>query len=59
MSLAVDYKDSEEFRRAGYAEISTNNSYVGGMVRQKGKFSFSRVFQAGHSGTCSMKRHKY
>ncbi|RYP33433.1 hypothetical protein DL766_003464 [Monosporascus sp. MC13-8B] len=48
VSLAAEYRESSAFRAAGYEKISTNESYVGGMVRQKGKFSFSRVFQAGH-----------
>jgi carboxypeptidase C (cathepsin A) len=39
-----------EFEKAGYAEIQTNASYVGGVVRQYGNLSFSRVFQAGHVG---------
>ncbi|PGH15790.1 hypothetical protein AJ79_02170 [Helicocarpus griseus UAMH5409] len=47
-SLAVDYVDSSRFRAAGYADIQTNSSYVGGKVRQYGNFSFSRVYQAGH-----------
>ncbi|KAK2783313.1 hypothetical protein FQN52_000322 [Onygenales sp. PD_12] len=48
VSLSVDYADSSRFRNAGYADIQTNKSYVGGQVRQYGKFSFSRVYQAGH-----------
>ncbi|KAJ4301770.1 hypothetical protein N0V90_003864 [Kalmusia sp. IMI 367209] len=36
------------FAGAGYAAIETNGSYVGGLVRQAGNLSFSRVFQAGH-----------
>ncbi len=50
LSLAVDYSGKEAFAKAGYANISTNASYVGGNVRQQGLFSFSRVFQAGHEG---------
>ncbi|KAI1252097.1 hypothetical protein MGN70_006669 [Eutypa lata] len=48
VSLAAEYENSTAFRAAGYEEISTNESYVGGFVRQSGKFSFSRVFQSGH-----------
>lgn len=48
VSLEVDYSDSSNFRDAGYADIQTNSSYVGGQVRQYGNFSFSRVYQAGH-----------
>ncbi|KAK6379667.1 hypothetical protein LTS17_005739 [Exophiala oligosperma] len=48
VSLAVNYSHASDFAAAGYANISVNSSYVGGMVRQFGNFSFSRVFQAGH-----------
>jgi hypothetical protein len=48
ISLAVESKISKNFRKAGYAEIHTNESYVGGYVRQYGKLSFSRVLDAGH-----------
>lgn len=48
VSLDIDYSDSSNFRDAGYADIQTNKSYVGGQVRQYGNFSFSRVYQAGH-----------
>ena len=36
------------FYTAGYAEIVTNSSYVGGVVRQYGNLSFSRIYDAGH-----------
>lgn len=48
VSLSMDYTDAESFRAAGYAPIHTNASYTGGLVRQHGRVSFSRVFQAGH-----------
>lgn len=48
VSLAINYTGSEGFRSAGYAPIHANDSYVGGLVRQYGNLSFSRVFQAGH-----------
>jgi len=41
---------ASKFASAGYADINTNGSYVGGQVRQYGNFSFSRVYQAGHEG---------
>lgn len=47
-SLHVPYSEARRFRAAGYANIHTNGSYVGGMVRQHGNFSFTRVFQSGH-----------
>ncbi|KAF2101322.1 putative carboxypeptidase S1 [Rhizodiscina lignyota] len=48
ISLTVDYPDAKNFRAAGYADIHTNKSYTGGVVRQYDGFSFSRVFEAGH-----------
>ena len=45
ISLALE---SGDFKKAGYADIMTNASYVGGLVRQHGNLSFARVFQAGH-----------
>lgn len=48
LSKAINYTDSVAFRNAGYAEIQANDSYVGGLVRQVGNLSFSRVFEAGH-----------
>lgn len=39
---------SSLFRSAGYAPIIVNDSYIGGVVRQYGNLSFSRVYQAGH-----------
>lgn len=50
ISLAIDSSISSDFITAGYANIQTNSSYVGGLVRQYGNLSFSRVFQAGHEG---------
>ncbi|KAI4592815.1 hypothetical protein KJ359_010448 [Pestalotiopsis sp. 9143b] len=37
------------FAGAGYAPIIVNDSYIGGVVRQLGNLSFSRIYQAGHS----------
>jgi carboxypeptidase C (cathepsin A) len=37
------------FPAAGYAPIITNTSYIGGVVRQYGNLSFSRIYNAGHS----------
>jgi carboxypeptidase C (cathepsin A) len=33
---------------AGYAPIVSNNSYIGGLVREYGNLSFSRIYDAGH-----------
>lgn len=49
VSLSASYSDAPSFQSAGYAPITTNSSYQGGLVRQFKNFSFSRVFQAGHS----------
>jgi len=48
VSLAVQYSHTSSFAAAGYTNITVNSTYVGGLVRQYGNFSFSRVFQAGH-----------
>lgn len=44
----MSYPSASSFRAAGYANITTNASYTGGVVRQHGNVSFSRVFQSGH-----------
>ena len=51
ISLNANYPDADKFRASGYEEITTNDTYKGGVVRQYGGFSFSRVFDAGHAGT--------
>ncbi|KAL1982279.1 hypothetical protein VTN96DRAFT_1588 [Rasamsonia emersonii] len=48
VSLEVNYTGADNFRSAGYANLQTNSSYVGGQVRQYGNFSFTRVYEAGH-----------
>lgn len=48
LSLAANWEGGDDFRAAGYANIHTNASYDGGVVRQHGNLSFSRVFEAGH-----------
>jgi hypothetical protein len=47
-SLAVAYSNASQFHSSGYEDIHINGSYNGGLVRQYGNFSFSRVFQSGH-----------
>ncbi|KAJ3535792.1 hypothetical protein NM208_g6987 [Fusarium decemcellulare] len=49
VSLAMNFPSSDSFRAAGYAPLTTNSSYQGGLVREHGNLSFSRIFQAGHS----------
>ncbi len=51
ISLAVKSKISDKFNKAGYTDIHTNTTFVGGSVRQYGNFSFSRVYDARHEGT--------
>lgn len=48
-SLHIPFDQADAFSQAGYEPITTNSSYEGGLVREHGKLSFSRVFQAGHS----------
>ena len=48
VSVSVNFAYADRFRAAGYADLETNSSYVGGQVRQYGNFSFSRVYEAGH-----------
>jgi carboxypeptidase C (cathepsin A) len=48
LSLAANWTGAAEYSKAGYEEIRVNNTYVGGVVKQHGLLSFSRVFQAGH-----------
>lgn len=47
-SLAINYSSTAQFHAAGYEPIQVNATYEGGLVRQYGNLSFSRVFQAGH-----------
>jgi carboxypeptidase C (cathepsin A) len=37
------------YEEAGHAPIIVNDSYIGGVVRQYGNLSFSRIYQAGHA----------
>ncbi|KAK0942215.1 hypothetical protein LTR29_006296 [Friedmanniomyces endolithicus] len=48
LSLQANWTGAEDFRAAGYEYIHTNRSYSGGVVRQHGNLSFSRVFESGH-----------
>lgn len=47
-SIAAQTPGYTPFYSAGYAAIVVNNSYVGGVVRQYGNLSFSRIYDAGH-----------
>ncbi|KAG5919007.1 hypothetical protein E4U42_006633 [Claviceps africana] len=46
-SLAIPYARAEDFGKAGYVPMMTSAG-EGGLTRQFGNFSFTRVFQAGH-----------
>ncbi|SMR43760.1 unnamed protein product [Zymoseptoria tritici ST99CH_3D1] len=48
LSLQANWTGAEIFRGAGYASIRTTSCDSGGVVRQHGSLSFSRVFDAGH-----------
>lgn len=36
------------FAEAGYADVIVNDTYIGGVVRQFGNLSFTRVYDSGH-----------
>lgn len=46
-SLAIPYSRANNFKKAGYTPLLTSEG-VGGLTRQFGNFSFTRVYQAGH-----------
>jgi len=49
ISLAIPWSRQPEFAaQAGYVALLTDHDEMKGMTRQLGRFSFSRVFQAGH-----------
>ena len=48
LSIQADWTGAAAYRKAGYEEIHVNSSYIGGVAKQHGLLSFSRVFQAGH-----------
>ncbi len=45
-NTSVNY--ATRFPAAGYAPIIVNSTYIGGVVRQFGNLSFSRIYDAGH-----------
>ncbi|KAL8890697.1 MAG: hypothetical protein Q9215_002205 [Flavoplaca cf. flavocitrina] len=47
-AVAAQLPAYSPFYTAGYASIVINSTYVGGMVRQYGNLSFSRIYDAGH-----------
>lgn len=49
LAQEVNPEFGEKFASAGYAPIIVNDTYIGGVVRQYGNLSFSRIYQAGHA----------
>jgi hypothetical protein len=49
VAKAIPWTGSSGYASAQYAEIQTNSSYVGGLVRQHGNLSYIRTYQAGHA----------
>ena len=47
-AIAAQSPTHTPFYGAGYSAIVTNDSYVGGVVREYGNLSFSRIYDAGH-----------
>lgn len=47
-SIAGSVPQYTPFYGAGYAPLVTNSNYVGGVVRQFGNLSFTRIYDAGH-----------
>jgi len=47
-AIAAQSPAHSSFYNAGYSAIVTNSSYVGGVVREYGNLSFSRIYDAGH-----------
>jgi len=47
-SLKIPWSSQEEFQAAGYSPLVLSPFHSGGMTRQFGNLSFTRVYQAGH-----------
>jgi carboxypeptidase D len=48
LSLQANWTGAIAFREAGYETMKTSTCYNGGVVRQHGNLSFTRVFDSGH-----------
>ncbi len=53
LALQANWSGAQAFRSSGFGSVYTNASYDGGVARQHGNLSFTRVFQAGHDGETS------
>ncbi|KAF2813710.1 alpha/beta-hydrolase [Mytilinidion resinicola] len=49
LTLNTEYPEASEFGASGYANITTNSTYQGGVVTQFEGVSFSRVFLGSHT----------
>ncbi|KAI8934484.1 hypothetical protein NX059_008186 [Plenodomus lindquistii] len=49
VAKAIPWSGAAAYSTAQYAEIQTNDSYVGGLVRQHGNLSYIRTYAAGHA----------
>jgi hypothetical protein len=47
-SLKIPWQGQEKFAQAGYAPLVVSPVHAGGLTRQYGNLSFTRVYQAGH-----------
>jgi carboxypeptidase C (cathepsin A) len=47
ISLAINWREKEAFRSAGYTELRNDKGETKGMTRQHSGLSFTRIFQAG------------
>lgn len=56
LALQANWTDTDAFQKSGYETIKTSSCYNGGVVRQYGNLSFSRVFQAGHDAAAYQPR---
>jgi hypothetical protein len=49
VAKAIPWTGASGYASAQYADIQTNSSYIGGLVRQHGNLSYIRTYQAGHA----------
>ena len=49
VSMQINYTEAEQFREAGYQPFMVDGEEYG-EVREYGRFSFTRIYEAGHEG---------